>query len=160
MTFARCKKSNLNAATRMRFRAMPFSNFLDRSIIHVPLPSTFGLPGSRAHRERSRNGMRTSSSLWLNRYPRVFCYPAALLTGFEAASLTFGPDPQEDPMQESVFGRRFVRLMEEELRRTLVSKFHDHKYVFGILTTGTKVLCRSRHHLLNGLTRRPPTRSR
>ena len=63
-------------------------------------------------------------------------------------------------MQESVFGRRFVRLMEEEPRKTLVSKFHDHKYVFGILTTGTKVLWKSRHHLLNGLTRRPPTRSR
>jgi hypothetical protein len=64
--------------------------------------------------------------------------PCTLPTGFEAASRAFGPDPQEDPMQESVFGRRFVRLMEEELRKTLVSKFHDHKYVFGILATETK----------------------
>jgi hypothetical protein len=69
-------------------------------------------------------------ALWLDKYPTGLLLPCTLPTGFEAASRAFGPDPQEHPMQESVFGRRFVRLMGEEFRKTLVSKFHDHKYVF------------------------------
>jgi hypothetical protein len=36
-------------------------------------------------------------------------------------------------MQESVFGRRFIFVLEEGLRKTLISKFHDHKYVFDVL---------------------------
>jgi hypothetical protein len=54
----------------------------------------------------------------------------ALLTGFQAASRAFGPDPREDLMYESIFERRFLSLVEEDLRKILMSNFRDHKYVF------------------------------